>query len=125
MENMTLVKLFKTCQDEGSLAPIERMLKEHGNGNSDGKAVKLVMYRDEDGDVKMKLVSIKDYRDLDKMTLKELKTYLKELERKSDILDDAEPDDEHTPEYLAWEQASDELDEEIDRVESKIEWLNG
>ncbi|MBE6636005.1 MAG: hypothetical protein E7617_07405 [Ruminococcaceae bacterium] len=125
MENMTLVKLFETCQKEGSLAPIERMLAEHGNGNSDGKAVKLVLYRDDDGEVKMNILKISDYRDLDKMTLAQLKSYLKELERKSDMIDDAEPDDENSPEYLAWEAASDEIDDEIYRVEDKIERLEG
>ena len=73
----------------------------------------------------MNILKISDYRDLDKMTLAQLKSYLKELERKSDMIDDAEPDDENSPEYLAWEAASDEIDDEIYRVEDKIERLEG
>jgi len=126
MKKKVLKDILEFCGKAGSLDELKEALNniEYGE-DSDGKTIKIRMYKDGNGEVKTEILSICDYRDIENMSIEELEDYLQELEGQYEAVESEEPDDSESEEYEEWEENLEEIEDEIDCVKDKLAELNG
>ncbi len=124
MRRKTFHDILEYCKKTNSL---EELLKALANNDyvedAAGKTVKIMLYKDGNGEMKTEVLSFCDYRDISKMSLEELEEYLEELEEDYDDLECEEPDGSDSEEYEEWEDNLSEIEDEIDSVKEKIKEL--
>jgi len=126
MKKKVLKDILEFCGKAGSLDELKEALNniEYGE-DSDGKTIKIRMYKDGNGEVKTEILSICDYRDIENMSIEELEDYLQELEGQYEAVESEEPDDSESEEYEEWEENLEEIEDEMDCVKDKIAKLRG
>jgi len=126
MRKKVLKEILELCEKVGTLDELKEALNniEYGE-DSDGKTIKIRMYKDGNGEVKTEILSICDYRDIENMSIEELEDYLQELEGQYEAVESEEPDDSESEEYEEWEENLEEIEDEIDCVKDKLAELNG
>ncbi len=124
MRKKTLQEILEYCRKTNS---VEELLNALVNNDyvedSNGKTVKIRLYKDGEGKVQTEVLSYCDYRDIGEMSLEELEEYCEELEEQYDDLEGEEPDDSESDEYDEWEDNLTEIEDEIDSVKSRIKEL--
>ncbi len=124
MRRKTLQEILEYCKKTNSF---DELLKALTNNDyvedAAGKTVKIRIYKDSEGKVQTEVLSFCDYRDINEMSLEELKKYCEELEEQYDDLEGEEPDDSDSKEYEDWEDNLSEIEDEIDSVKEKIKEL--
>jgi len=126
MRKKVLKEILELCEKVGTLDELKEALNniEYGE-DSDGKTIKIRMYKDGNGEVKTEILSICDYRDIENMSIEELEDYLQELEGQYEAVESEEPDDSESEEYEEWEENLEEIEDEMDCVKDKIAKLRG
>lgn len=123
MKRETLRKLLELSKDEKSAAQVLEMIQNYENkyeDGTDGTTIKLRVFKDKEGNVVTEICDLLEYRDINKMSLEELKEYYSELEDEHDELQGEEPDEEGSDEYEEWEDRVCELEDELDEVYTLI-----
>lgn len=126
MKRETLRKLLELSKDEKSAAQVLEMIQNYENkyeDGTDGTTIKLRVFKDKEGNVVTEICDLLEYRDINKMSLEELKEYYSELEDEHDELQGEEPDEEGSDEYEEWEDRVCELEDELDEVYTLISKL--
>lgn len=128
MKKETLREILALSKDEKSAAEVLDMIKNYEQkyeDGTDGTTIKLRVFKGKDGKVVTEICDLIEYRDINRMTLDELKEYYVELEEEHDELQGEEPDDEGSDEYDEWEDRVSELEDELDEVYTLIANLEG
>ena len=123
MKRETLRQLLELSKDEKSAAQVLEMIQNYENkyeDGTDGTTIKLRVFKDKEGNVVTEICDLLEYRDINKMSLEELKEYYSELEDEHDELQGEEPDEEGSDEYEEWEDRVCELEDELDEVYTLI-----
>ena len=110
------------AKDEKNAAEVIEMIKnyeEKYEDGTDGTTIKLRIFKAPNGEVVTEVCSLLEYRDINKMSLEELRTYYEELEDQYDELEGDEPEDD-TDEHEEWEDNLSEIEEEMDCIEDRI-----
>ena len=125
MKKETLRQILDIAKDEKTAAEVIEMIKnyeEKYEDGTDGTTIKLRIFKAPNGEVVTEVCSLLEYRDINKMSLGELRTYYEELEDQYDELEGDEPEDD-TDEHEEWEDNLSEIEEEMDCVEDRINEL--
>lgn len=125
MKKETLRQILDMAKDEKNAAEVIEMIKnyeEKYEDGTDGTTIKLRIFKAPNGEVVTEVYSLLEYRDINKMSLEELRTYYEELEDQYDELEGDEPEDD-TDEHEEWEDNLSEIEEEMDCIEDRINEL--
>lgn len=122
MKKETLRQILDMAKDEKNAAEVIEMIKnyeEKYEDGTDGTTIKLRIFKAPNGEVVTEVCSLLEYRDINKMSLEELRTYYEELEDQYDELEGDEPEDD-TDEHEEWEDNLSEIEEEMNCIEDRI-----
>lgn len=124
MKKEVLKEVLATCKKENSLDELVKVLSTNEYRTDEmGKTVKIQVYKDRNGEVKTDILDACDYKDINKMSIEQLETYLKELQKQYSEMESEEPE-EDSEEFIVWEENLEEIVDEIDSVKEKLKQMN-